>query len=93
MTRTAGRKLTKGTAQSKIFARFGESDFAEGPSPATSKVDADRCYTYRVPGTERDGTEEELADGDTVYDSWWICFYEKRLVYMEAPDGEESTLG
>lgn len=93
MTRAEGKKLKKGASESKVFAEFTKSEFAEGPSPATSKVDADRCYTYRVPGTEAEGKAEDFADGETVYDSWWICFSEKRLVYKEAPDGETSALG
>jgi hypothetical protein len=93
MTLAEGRKLKLGTTRERVFAQFGKSDFAEGPSPATAKVGAERCFTYRVPGTERQGTADDYAEGETVFDSWWICFDAGKLVHKDRPDGDVTTLG
>lgn len=61
--RAAYKSLKLGSTREALFEKFGRSEFAEGPSPATSKVLAERCYTYSIPG-------EPYPDGA----SWWLCF-------------------
>lgn len=65
ISRAAYKRLKLGTTRATVFARFGRSDFAEGPSPATSKVLADRCYIYAVEG-------EPFTESESP--SWWLCF-------------------
>ncbi|MEJ7569021.1 MAG: hypothetical protein WKF41_12230 [Gaiellaceae bacterium] len=89
LSASEGKELALGTPQATVFTRFGES---EGPNNATLKVGASRCYTYLAPGTEETGTE--AFAGETVYDSWWICFDNRdRLVHKEPPDGMKTSVG
>jgi hypothetical protein len=69
LSRAAYKSLKRGMTRRQVFARIGRSAFAEGPSAATWDVGAERCYSYRIPGTLR---HDDLM-GDQ-FDQWWICF-------------------
>jgi hypothetical protein len=69
MTRATYKRLKRGMTRAQLYAVAGSTDYTEGPSPATSRVDAERCYSYTVPGT----AHKDEYDF-TIADEWWICF-------------------